>query len=138
MPCRLLKAASDMSGKLSPRQQAVMEGALNLALRLGLDTEKLLQQLLHADGGAQLYQAYRRAVCIILTQPHTCRKIEPAWHSTSTHNRDLGSLDACTWRDLLLIQFTIVAIFMMVWITVKSLCKVCNNRQIYIDMDACR
>ena len=62
MPCRLLKAASDMSGKLSPRQQAVMEGALNLALRLGLATEKLLQQLLHADDGAQLYQAYRRAV----------------------------------------------------------------------------
>jgi len=51
-----------MSGMLSPRQQAVMEGALNLAVRLGLSSEKLLRQLLHAEGGAQLYQAYRRAV----------------------------------------------------------------------------
>lgn len=108
MPCRLLKAASDMSGKLSPRQQAVMEGALNLALRLGLATEKLLQQLLHADGGAQLYQAYRRTVSILLTQPHTGRKMEPAWPSTCTHSRDFGSPEICMWRDLLLVQFTIV------------------------------
>ena len=110
MPCRLLKAASDMSGKLSPRQQAVMEGALNLALRLGLATEKLLQQLLHADGGAQLYQAYRRAVCILLTQPHTWRKMEPAWPSTCTCSRDLGSPQICTYRDLLLVQFAIVIV----------------------------
>ena len=51
-----------MAGKLSPRQQVVMEGALNLAVRLGLPAEKLLQQLLHTKGGAQLYQAYHRAV----------------------------------------------------------------------------
>ena len=39
-----------------------MEGALNLALRLGLPANKLLDQLLHTEGGASLYQAYRRAV----------------------------------------------------------------------------
>lgn len=61
--CRLLSAASAMSGKLSPREQTVMEGALNLAVRLGLPAEKLLRQLLHTEGGAQLYQAYHRAVC---------------------------------------------------------------------------
>ena len=43
-----------------------MEGALNLAVRLGLPAEKLLQQLLHTEGGAQLYQAYHRAVCSLL------------------------------------------------------------------------
>ncbi len=67
--CRLLSAASAMSGKLSPRQQAVMEGALNLAVRLGLPAEKLLQQLLHSEGGAQLYQAYHRAVRALLKIP---------------------------------------------------------------------
>ena len=39
-----------------------MEGALNLALRLGLPANTLLDQLLHKEGGASLYQAYRRAV----------------------------------------------------------------------------
>lgn len=67
---RLLRSAADMSGKLSPRQQAVMEGALNLALRLGLPAEKLLEQLLHEEGGAELYQAYHRAVSLSLT--HYC------------------------------------------------------------------
>lgn len=63
--CRLLSSASAMSGRLPPRQQAVMEGALNLAVRLGLPAEKLLQQLLHSEGSAQLYQTYHRAVSFL-------------------------------------------------------------------------
>lgn len=60
--CRLLDMAARLCGKLSPRQQAVIEGALNLALRLGLPADALLDQLLHTEGGASLYEAYRRAV----------------------------------------------------------------------------
>ena len=63
--------AASMCGKMSPRQQVVMEGALNLALRLGLPADKLLAQLLHTEGGASLYQAYRRAVRSF-TAVHCC------------------------------------------------------------------
>lgn len=136
MPCRLLKAASDMSGKLSPRQQAVMEGALNLALHLGLATKKLLQHLLHADGGAQLYQIYRRAVCILLTQPHTWRRMELAWPSTCACGRIFGSPEICTYRDLLLVQFAIVTFLHNGLDCCEEFVR--DNRQVYTDMDACR
>ena len=55
-----------------------MEGALNLALRLGLPAESLLQQLLRQEDGAHMYQAYRRAVRNSLVLIYMASSTSPA------------------------------------------------------------
>ena len=63
--CRLLDIASSSGTNASPKQRPVMEGALNLAIRLGLPTGALLDKVLDATSGAAFYENFRRAVSTI-------------------------------------------------------------------------
>ncbi len=62
MACRLLDTATRSAASLSPKQRPVMEGALNLAIRLGLPTSALLDKVLDPSTGAAFYESFRRAV----------------------------------------------------------------------------
>lgn len=44
-----------------------MEGALNLAIRLGMPNKALLNKVLDATNGAAFYENFRRAVSIIFS-----------------------------------------------------------------------
>lgn len=57
---RLLEAASGLKAGVSPKQRMVMEGALSLAIRLGLPSQSLLDKVLDPATGAAFYENFRR------------------------------------------------------------------------------
>ena len=59
---RLLEAACASPADAPPKQRAVMEGALNLAIRLGLPAGALLGRLLDPAAGPALYERFPRVV----------------------------------------------------------------------------
>ena len=59
---RFLEAACAMPADAPPRQRGVLEGALNLAIRLGLPDQALLGRLLDPAAGPGLYERFRRVV----------------------------------------------------------------------------
>jgi len=60
--CRLLETVSTSGAAASPMERPVMEGALNLAIRLGLPTSALLDKVLDARAGAAFYENFRKSV----------------------------------------------------------------------------
>lgn len=59
---RCLDAACALPPGAPPAARAATEGALNLAIRLGLAPAALLARLLAPAGGARLYEGFRRVV----------------------------------------------------------------------------
>ena len=66
---RCLEAACALQPGAPPAARAVTEGALNLAIRLGLPPAALLGRLLDPAGGPRLYEQFRRVVRLCLAPP---------------------------------------------------------------------
>lgn len=62
LPCRLLSLAESLQHNAPPQQHLAAEGALNLALRLGVAPHVVLDRLLGQSKNASLYEAYRPVI----------------------------------------------------------------------------
>lgn len=60
--CRLLSLAEGLQHNAPPQQHLAAEGALNLALRLGVAPHVVLDRLLGQSKNASLYEAYRPVI----------------------------------------------------------------------------
>lgn len=62
LPCRLLSLADSLQRNAPPQQHLAAEGALNLALRLGIAPHVVMDRLLGASKDASFYEAYRPVI----------------------------------------------------------------------------
>lgn len=62
MCCRFLSLAANLQGNAPPQQQLAAEGALNLALRLGIPANDIMDKLLGPKSNNSFYDAYRTVI----------------------------------------------------------------------------
>lgn len=62
LPCRLLSLAEGLQHNAPPQHHMAAEGALNLALRLGIAPQVVMDQLLGPSKVVSLYEAYRPVI----------------------------------------------------------------------------
>lgn len=59
---RFLSLAADLQGKATPQQHLAAEGALNLAVRLGLPATAILTKLIGPTCSESFYESYRTVI----------------------------------------------------------------------------